>query len=128
MTGFPEPLTSTHEAFATGYGLTLNALRWFWGHYLLDTSLADDPRASPLRADSFANLPPALVLTAEYDVLREEGEHYFECLRNAGADAQLQRCEGMNHGFLKFAGIIDEANARMDQATTWLRSAYSATP
>jgi len=127
VTDFPEPLTSTHEAFATGYGLTLNMLRWFWSHYLLDPSLADDPRASPLRADSFADLPPALVLTAEYDVLRDEGERYVECLRNAGVDAQLQRCEGMNHGFLKFVGIIDESSARMDQASTWLRSIYSAT-
>ena len=80
-----------------------------------------------MRADSFADLPPALVLTAEYDVLRDEGERYVECLRNAGVDAQLQRCDGMNHGFLKFAGIIDEASARMDQANAWLRSIYSAT-
>ena len=121
VTDFPEPLTSTHEAFATGYGLTLDALRWFWSQYLPEPSLADDPRASPMRADSFADLPPALILTAEYDVLRDEGERYFECLRNAGVDAQLQRCEGMNHGFLKFAGIIDEASARMDQASAWLR-------
>jgi acetyl esterase len=128
VTDFPEPLRSTHLAFGTGYGLTLDTLRWFWDLYLPHPSLADDPRASPLRARSFADLPPALVFTAEYDVLRDEGERYVDRLRSAGVAAQARRCEGMNHGFLRFAGIIDEASTRIDQASAWLRTVYSTAP
>jgi acetyl esterase len=122
VTDYPEPLTSTHREFASGYGLTLPVLRWYWSHYLPDPSLAHDWRASPLRAASFAGLPPALVQTAEYDVLRDEGERYVERLREAGVDARLTRCLGMNHGFLKYVGILEEADAAMRDANAWLRA------
>ena len=60
---------------------------WFWDHYLTDPSEAADPHASPLRAPRPRGLPPALVVTAEYDPLRDEGEHYAEKLRAAGTPA-----------------------------------------
>lgn len=123
-TDYPEPLTSTHQAFAEGYGLTLDVLRWYWGHYLPDPSSANDPRASPLRASSFANLPPALVQTAEFDVLRDEGERYVELLRDAGVDAQLARCSSMNHGFLKYMNVLPEARYAMADANAWLRERF----
>ena len=123
---YPDPLTSTHEAFAEGYGLTLAVLRWYWAHYLPDPSYASDPRAAPLRSASFAGLPPALVQTAEYDVLRDEGERYAEVLERAGVEAQSQRCMGMNHGFLKYIGILEEADAAMAAATAWLRARFAA--
>ena len=123
---YPEPLTSTHQAFAEGYGLTLDVLRWYWGHYLRDPSHANDPRAAPLRSASFAGLPPALVQTAEYDVLRDEGERYVKVLRDAGVDAQVTRCMGMNHGFLKYVGVIGEADAAMASANAWLRARFAA--
>lgn len=121
-TDYPDPPTSTHEAFADGYGLTMSVLRWYWGNYLPDPSFASDPRASPLRAKSFAGLPPALVQTAEYDVLRDEGERYVDLLQGAGVGAELTRCLGMNHGFLKYLDILPEADAAMARASAWLRA------
>jgi acetyl esterase len=122
VTDYPDPLTATHVQFADGYGLTLNVLRWYWRNYLEDTASASDPRASPLRAASFARLPPALVQTAEYDVLRDEGERYVGKLREAGGQAQLTRCTSLNHGFLKYLDILPEADAAMAEANAWLRA------
>lgn len=125
VTDYPAPLTSTHREFATGYGLTLSCLEWYWSNYLPDPALADNPLASPLRARSFERVPPALILSAEYDVLRDEGERYCERLQQDGVRAERYRCLGMNHGFLKYAGILDEASAAMRRATAWLQSVQS---
>jgi acetyl esterase len=125
VTDYPDPLTATHQAFADGYGLTLAVLRWYWRHYLPDPSYARDPNASPLRAPSLANLPPALLQSAEYDVLRDEGERYAERLRAAGVDAEVERCLSLNHGFLKFMGAVPEADAAMAHACAWLRRRFS---
>ena len=125
VTDYPDPPTSTHEAFADGYGLTMNVLRWYWSNYLSDPSFASDPLASPLRAGSFAGLPPALVQTAEYDVLRDEGERYVDLLQGAGVGAELTRCPGMNHGFLKYLDILPEADAAMAAANAWLRARFA---
>ena len=122
VTAYPDPLTVSHSAFATGYGLTLSCLRWYWAQYLPDASRAADPLASPLRAPSLGGLPPALILSAEYDVLRDEGEAFAGRLRQAGGRAELLRCSGMNHGFLKYVGTLEEATMYMRQATAWLRS------
>ena len=122
VTDYPAPLTSTQQAFAAGYGLTLACLRWYWSQYLPDAAHAANPWASPLRALSLANLPPTMIMTAEYDVLRDEGDRYFERLREDQVPAQLRRCLSMNHGFLKYVGILDEATKAMTQATTWLRT------
>ena len=69
---------------AEGYYLTRDAMRWFYGHYLNDPAEGDDPRVSPLRAPDLAGLPPAFVLTAEYDPLRDQGVAYADALRDAG--------------------------------------------
>jgi acetyl esterase len=61
---------------AEGYGLTAAGMRWFWAHYLNRESEADNPFVSPLRASDLHGLPPALIITAEYDILRDEGERY----------------------------------------------------
>ncbi len=123
---YPDPLTSTHETFARGFGLTLDVLRWYWRNYLPDPALANDPRASPLRASSFARLPPALVQAAEFDVLRDEGERYVDLLQDAGVEAHATRCMGMNHGFLKFMGAVPEADGYMAAANAWLRTRFLA--
>ena len=67
---------------AEGYGLTRDTMKWFWAHYLNDPSEGMHPHASPLRAADLAGLPPALVITAEYDPLRDEGEFYAERLQS----------------------------------------------
>ena len=81
---------------ADGYGLTRDTMEWFWDHYLRDPAEAAHPHASPLRAADFSGLPPALVVTAEYDPLRDEGEYYADELRSgrrAGAMSALGRHE-----------------------------------
>ena len=110
---------------AEGYGLTRRDMAWFKGHYLADPAEAADPHASPLRAADLRGLPPALVQTAEYDPLRDEGEAYAARLREAGVPTTLSRRAGMIHGFLFFPGLVAAADAALDEACSWLRAAFA---
>ncbi len=123
VTDYYDPPTDSYAAFAEGYGLSAAGMRWFWDHYLEHPGQADDPIAAPLRAQSLAGLPPACVLTAEYDVLRDEGEAFVRRLNEAGVPAALRRCEGLNHGFLRWGDEIDEVAASVAFACEWLRRA-----
>ena len=79
--------------------LTRDGMIWFWDHYLPDPSRRTEPDASPLRSEDLSGLPPAVVLTAEHDVLRDEGESYYSRLREAYVSADLRRYTGQMHGF-----------------------------
>ena len=109
---------------AEGYGLTRDTMVWFWDHYLSDPSDAANPFASPLRARDLGRLPAALVVTAEYDPLRDEGEHYADKLRDAGTPAITSRWDGMNHGFFFWAGRVDKAGEAMAESCRWLRQIF----
>jgi len=89
---------------ADGYFLTADDMRFFERHYLGDMADRRDPRASPLYGD-LAGLPPAVVVTAEYDPLRDEGDAYAEAMRAAGVQVEHLRCDGLVHGFVGFAGL-----------------------
>jgi acetyl esterase len=113
---------------AEGYGLTRRDMAWFSRHYLADPAEATNPHASPLRAADLRGLPPALVQTAEYDPLRDEGEAYAARLREAGVPATVSRRGGMIRGFLFFPGLVRAADAALDEACAWLRGAFSGRP
>ena len=111
-----------------GYLLSLEDMRWYEGKYLKDRSERADVRASPFRASSHAGLPPALIITAEYDPLRDEGEAYGERLRAAGVPARVSRYEGMVHGFFGMVGLLDQAAEALEEAGSAMRDALPPEP
>ena len=111
----------SYEERASGYGLTRDAMVWFWGHYLAHPDQGAHPHASPMRADSLAGLPPAYVVTGDYDPLRDEGEAYAQRLQAAAVPTEMIRYPDMNHGFLFWVGLIETASVAMDAACAWLR-------
>lgn len=110
-----------------GYFLTRDRMRWYWSHYLAEEASADDPYASPLRATDVSELPPAHVVTAEYDPLRDQGDRYAERLRGAGVDVTHRCHPGMIHGFMGMAGAIDRAGEAVAEAADALRRAFTET-
>jgi len=94
---------------AVGALARTEAIEWFWHQYLGDRDGYDE-LSSPLHAQRLAGLPAAVVVTAEYDVLRDEGEAYAERLASEGVRVDLRRFEGMPHGFTDFPGVIDAAD------------------
>lgn len=117
--------TPSYIENAEGYFLTTESMRWFWSHYLQDMGLATEPYASPLRAPSLSGLPPALVITAEYDPLRDDGERYAQALAAAGVPTTLRRYDGMIHGFVTMAEIFEDGRAALSLATEQLRTALA---
>lgn len=110
--------TASYTDNADGYGLTRTAMQWFWQHYLGPDGDGSHPYASPLRAKDLSGLPPALVLTAEYDPLRDEGEAYAQRLAAAGVQVICKRYDGMVHMFLGPESLVDMGEV--------LRVAFSA--
>jgi acetyl esterase len=99
VAGYYDPPTVSYLEMAEGYGLTRKGMIWFWDHYLNDKSEAGDFLAAPLMASSLEGLPRAFVVTAEYDVLRDEGQAYARRLEADGVDVTHEFALGMNHGF-----------------------------
>jgi acetyl esterase len=91
--------TASYSDNADGYLLTRDSMVWFWNHYLNSEEDGKHPKASPLQHPDLSNLPPAFVITAEYDPLRDEGESYAERLRASGVDVKAKRFDGQIHGF-----------------------------
>jgi acetyl esterase len=120
VTDYYDPGTPSMTENADGYGLTRAGMIWFWDHYLADARDGANPYASPLRTQDLGGLPPALVVTAEYDPLRDEGAYYAERLRQANVPTLLKQWDGMNHGFFFWPGVVDRATAAMDEACAWV--------
>jgi acetyl esterase/lipase len=116
--------TGSYHEFATGYFLRRDAMQWFWDQYTTDEAERDEPTASPLRAelDQLAGLPPALVMTAEADVLRDEGEAYADKLRQAGVPVTATRYQGIIHDFVMLNALrgTAAAEAAITQAVSYL--------
>jgi acetyl esterase len=110
------------RANGEAYLLTADTMSWFWDNYLGDAD-PEDPLASPLYAPDLGGLPDALVLTAEFDPLRDEGEAYGERLHQAGVIAHTSRYDGMIHGFFVMPAIFDAGRKAVDEAARALRAA-----
>ena len=125
------PATDQHPAHdsrqrnAQGYLLTADTMRWFHDHYITDAAWDDDWRASPLRAESLAGLPPALVLTAGFDPLRDEGVAYAQRLSETGVRASLVSFERQIHGFILMGRVLDEAHTAVDLCAASLARALA---
>jgi acetyl esterase len=100
----------SYHTYAEGYGLlTRESMVWFRNHYLRSLQDAEDWRASPIKASSFAGVAPAIVVTAECDVLQDDGKGYAEALRRAGVPVEYKEYPGMIHGFFGMMPVVDDA-------------------
>jgi acetyl esterase/lipase len=119
--------TPSYHQFATGYFLRRDGMRWFWDQYTTDEAQRAEITASPLRATTaqLAGLPPALVITGEADVLRDEGEAYASKLREAGVPVTVVRYQGVIHDFVMLNALrgTHAAEAAISQAVQTLRTA-----
>jgi acetyl esterase len=124
--------TPSYHEFAEGYALRRDGMRWFWDQYTTDEEQRNEITASPLRAtrEQLAGLPPALLITGEADVLRDEGEAYGRKLREAGVPVMAVRYEGIIHDFVMLNALrgTQAAEGAIEQAVTYLRRALRVAP
>jgi len=118
--------TASYLANADGFMLTREAMRFYWRHYLRSDADGDDPRASPLRASRFDGLPSALIITAEFDPLRDEGRAYASRLEAAGVPVTYSEYAGLVHGFVTYMDVIDQGKVAISEASAALRAAFAS--
>ncbi len=104
--------------------LTKKDVEWFRGHYIPNKSGWSNPLVSPLLAKSHSNLPPATIITAQMDPLREDGKQYAEKLKKAGVSARYHSYDGMIHGFISADKILSQANEALDEVAADLKNTY----
>ncbi|HEU5198347.1 MAG TPA: alpha/beta hydrolase fold domain-containing protein [Ktedonobacterales bacterium] len=120
--------TPSYAENADNPALSRETMRWFWRHYLPDEQAGQQPYASPLRAPDLSGLPPAVIITAEYDPLRDEGEAYAQRLRDAGVPVVSSRYTGMVHLFFRLTALLEPARKALLEVAAGLRSAFSRAP
>jgi len=117
--------TSTYARYGQGYGiLETDTVAWFMERYIPDPAQRDDWRASPRNAALHTDLPPALVLTAECDVLRDEGRDYAAQLKAAGVLVEQVEFAGMIHGFFGYLGLVDDAERAHQACAQFLNQVW----
>lgn len=121
--------TDSYRENGKGYVLTVADMNWFFDHYLQgDKNKRADPMISPLRARELKGLPPALIMTAEYDLLRDEAETYGKRLAAAGVKVWIKRYRGMTHGFVRLQNFVDVARAGMDDIAAAIAATVGPKP
>jgi acetyl esterase len=115
--------SGSYREFADGPLISRRLMEWFWDNYLPDRTLRADPRASPLLAANLSVMPPTFILTAENDVLRDEGEGYAEALARAGVDVTVKRYAGQIHGFVSLVGLFDGGAEALNDIAAFLSGA-----
>jgi len=116
---------ASYAANATGGGLTRAAMEWFWGHYAPDVARRGEPYASPLRAKDLRGLPPAIVVTAECDPLRDEGLAYAERQRSAGVPVTSIEYPGTVHAFMSWSSVVPAGARAFSDVGAALRKALA---
>ncbi len=116
----------SHVTYGEGYRLTRTGIAWFITGYLRDGEDMHDFRASPLMADDHANLPPAFIMTAAFDPLKDEGEAYAGKLRDSGVPVEYHCYPGMVHGFIAMPGAVDLAETALKDAAAFVKQQLSA--
>jgi acetyl esterase len=119
---------SSYRQKAEGFGLTLDAMRWYWDHYLQHPEDASNPYAAPLVAENLRGLPPALVITAEYDPLCDEGQAFAKRLQAAGVPTTYSQYDGMIHGFFGMTAVLDKGKQAVAEACAALQHAFATRP
>src|SRR5207249_3032560 len=125
VTDAPSATKASYRENAEGYFLTAKTMHWFWNHYCGPDADLSDPYLCPLRAQNLEGLAPALVITAEFDPLRDEGEAYAARLREAGNQAHLKRYAGMIHGFFGMGPLLTKAREATKEAASALGAAFA---
>jgi acetyl esterase len=120
--------TPSYTENAEGYFLTQGSMRWFWGHYLASEADGEQPYASPLAAKDLGGLPPALIIAAEFDPLRDEDAAYAQRLREAGVDATYHCYDGTIHGFVQMEALLDAGKAAIEEVGAALKAAFATEP
>ncbi|MGM7722265.1 alpha/beta hydrolase fold domain-containing protein [Metabacillus sp. Hm71] len=125
LTTFKDIAFSSRETYDSGYYLlSRNVMEMARKYYTPDEEMWNHPFASPLHADSLENLPPALIITAEFDPLRDEGEAYGKRLSESGVAVKAIRYNGVMHGFVSFYEVMDRGNHALNEAVTYLNQAF----
>jgi acetyl esterase len=114
----------SYEQNATGYNLSAAEMRFYWDCYVQNGEDRADPLLSPLHADDLTGLPPTMVVTAEFDVLRDEGEAYAARLAGSGVPTELRRYAGQIHGFASMGAVTPDANHALAEVGAWLEGIF----
>jgi len=112
---------SSYRDNGEGYILETKTMQWFWDSYCPDPTQRGDAYASPLRAEDLSHLPPALIITAEFDPLRDEGAAYGDALDAAGTEATVLMCEGLVHDFMAMAAVFECAKGPLQTTISALK-------
>jgi len=119
-----DPMTASESFDEVGsYGLDRAAMKLAWATYVPDPMTRFTPDVAPLAVEDLAGMPPTLIITAEYDALRDEGADYADALLAAGVPVVHTRYMGVNHGFARKLAVIDDARVATDQVASYLRAA-----